>query len=135
MVLIIASGYADTNSTSNDYGNFTIVTDLLNLYTAKEGVSAKLTGIQTGANEANVGTAAKCNSVLENLFSACNPNNATCTKPNHQSFALSTEQVCDAVKTRKKLLFEAIGDEFDGFSDKFSPGTHRDPCAFCLNPH
>ena len=135
MALLIAGGYEDTNPASDNYGNFTISTDLLNLYNAEEGVSAKLTRIQTTVNEANVGPDEKCNRVLENLFSACNPDDATCTKPNHQSFALSTEQVCDAVKTRKKLLFEAIGGKFDGFSDKFPPVKHCNPCAFCLNPH
>ena len=127
--------FADTNPTSDNYGNFTISTDLLNLYNAEEGVSTKLSRIQGDANDVNADDTSKCKGVLNNLFSACNPDDATCTEPNHQSFALSTEQVCDAVNTRKKLLFEAIGDEFDGFSEKFSPGKHCDPYAFCLNPH
>ena len=68
----------------------------------------------------NIVDLTQCTEVLQELFSACNPNDSTCTNPNLQSFAVSTEQVCNAVNTPKKLLFEAIGDEFDGFVDKFA---------------
>ena len=54
------------------------------------------------------------------MFSACNPDDDTCTNPNIQSFAVTIDQVCAAVNTPKKLLFETIGDEFDGFADQFT---------------
>ena len=63
-----------------------------------------------------------CSKVMEDLFSACNPDVSTCSNPNGQSFAVSTEQVCAAVNTPTKLLVKAISDEFDGFVDK---------CLFC----
>ena len=89
----------------------------MNLYNADQGLSTKLANIKAKTSDP-----ATCDEVLGDLFSACNPDDETCTNPNVQSFAVTTEQVCAHVKTPKKLLFEAIGDEFDGFVDKFAPG-------------
>jgi len=73
------------------------------------------------AVENNAGNSETCTKVLDSLSSACNPDVTTCTKLNTQSFAVSTEQVCAAVNTHTKPLFEVIGDEFDNFADKLSP--------------
>lgn len=119
--MLIAGGYLDSNPSSDTYGNFTISDNYLNLYDADDGVIDKLQYLKEKATDANAQNQDICKDVLQNLFSACNPDEETCTDPNSQSFALSAEDVCDAVNTRKKLLFEAIGDEFDGFANKFAP--------------
>ena len=62
----------------------------LNLYDADEGVNAKLANLKQTATPSNAMNQAMCNDVLQNLFSACNPDDTTCTDPNTQSFALST---------------------------------------------
>ena len=119
LAVLVAGGFIDINPSSNTYGAFTVPVEQLNLYNAYQGVSAKLVDIKAKAVDNNIGNLTKCTEVLEALFSACNPKESTCTNPNLQSFALSTEQVCNAVNTPIKLLFEAIGDKFDGFVDKF----------------
>eukprot|EP00956_Cyclotella_meneghiniana_P043079 scaffold252072_cov169-Cyclotella_meneghiniana.AAC.1 len=121
IAVLIAGGYLDSNPSSDTYGNFTISDNYLNLYDADDGVIDKLQYLKGRATDANAGNKNICQDVMQNLFSACNPNEETCTDPNSQSFALSAEEVCDAVNTRKKLLFETIGDEFDGFANKFAP--------------
>ena len=120
LAVLVAGGFIDANPSSSTYGAFTVPVEQLNLYNADEGLSTKLAGIKAKAVYSNIGDSTKCTEVLQELFSACNPNDSTCTNPNLQSFAVSTEQVCAAVNTPKKLLFEAIGDEFDGFNDKFT---------------
>ena len=119
LAVLVAGGFIDTNPPSNTYGAFTVSVEQLNLYNADEGVSAKLADIKAKAVDNSIGDLTICTEVLQELFSACNPNDSTCTNPNLQSFAVSTEQVCNAVNTPIKLLFEAIGDKFDGFVDKF----------------
>ena len=92
----------------------------LNLYEADKGIKAKLKKLKELATENNAGNIETCAKVLNSFSSACNPDVTACTKPNSQSFAVSTEQVCAAVNTHTKLLFEVIGDEFDNFVDKLS---------------
>ena len=104
LAVLVAGGFIDTNPSSNTYGAFTIPVEQLNLYNADEGVSAKLADIKAKAVDNNIGNLTKCAEVLQELFSACNPNDSTCTNPNIQSFAVSTKQVCNAVNTPKKLL-------------------------------
>ena len=115
--MLVAGGFIDDNPSSNTYGNFTVSVAKLNLYNADEGVSTKLANIKAKADSKS-NNQTTCEEVLQDLFSACNPDDGTCTNPNVQSFAVTTEQVCAAVNTPKKLLFEAIGDEFDNFADK-----------------
>ncbi len=43
---------------------------------------------------------------------------------NQQTFQVTVDQVCDAVNTRTKLKFEAIGDEYDGFVDETGPSKY-----------
>ena len=120
LAVLVAGGFIDTNPSSNTYGAFTVPVAQLNLYNADEGVSIKLANIKAKATGSNMADQAICDEVLQDLFSACNPDDDTCTNPNVQSFAVTTDQVCAAVNTPKKLLFEAIGDEFDNFADKFT---------------
>ena len=91
------------------------------MYEAGKGIKANLKMLKELAVENNAGNIETCTEVLDSLSSACNPDVTTCTKPNTQSFAVSTEQVCAAVNTHTKLLFEVVGDEFDNFADKLSP--------------
>lgn len=120
LAVLVAGGFIDDNPSSNTYGNFTVSVAKLNLYNADDGVSTKLANIKAKALDSNSYNQTTCEEVLRDLFSACNPDDGTCTNPNVQSFAVTTEQVCAAVNTPKKLLFEAIGDEFDNFADKFT---------------
>eukprot|EP00584_Thalassiosira_punctigera_P027883 CAMPEP_0172576342 /NCGR_PEP_ID=MMETSP1067-20121228/137666_1 /TAXON_ID=265564 ORGANISM="Thalassiosira punctigera, Strain Tpunct2005C2" /NCGR_SAMPLE_ID=MMETSP1067 /ASSEMBLY_ACC=CAM_ASM_000444 /LENGTH=2652 /DNA_ID=CAMNT_0013369009 /DNA_START=2375 /DNA_END=10333 /DNA_ORIENTATION=- len=123
LAVIIAGGFIDTNPSSNTFGNFSVPANQLNLYNADQGVAAKLSTLKSKAlgNSANT---QNCNAVLGELFSACDPDESTCTNPNVQSFAVSTQEVCDVVNSNKKLLFEVIGEEFDGLADKFA----KAPC-------
>jgi len=79
-------------------------------------LSAKLVRIKSNATDHT--DIDRCNAVLHKLFTACDPSMVTCSNPNVESFQLSTEQVCAAVDTPTKLLFETIGDEYDGFIDE-----------------
>lgn len=114
LAVLVAGGFVDSNPSSASYGNFTVgvqskpenvffsefpalfltqsarfVTGL-NLYDADEGIKAKLANLKQTATPSNAKNQAMCNDVLQNLFSACNPDDTTCTDPNTQSFALST---------------------------------------------
>ena len=125
LAVLVAGGFIDDNPSSGTYGSFTVSVANLNLYNADQGVSAKLASIK--ANALDHTNQITCDEVLRDLFSACNPDVDTCTNPNMQSFAVTTEQVCAAVNTPKKLLLEAIGDEFDNYADKF---TERKCCCY-----
>jgi hypothetical protein len=120
LAVLVAGGFIDTNPSSDTFGAFTVPVAQLNLYDADQGVSAKLANIQSKATTSNSVNQTTCDEVLQDLFSACNPEEATCTNPNVQSFAVTTDQVCAAVNTPKKLLFETISDEFDNFADEFT---------------
>ncbi len=128
LAVLVAGDFIDDNPSSNTYGDFTVSVAQLNLYKADAGVSFKLSKLKEKATASNSAIKQKCNEVLQDLFSACNPDHSSCASPNEQSFAVTTEQVCAAVNTRKKLLFEAIGDEFDNFADK---STER-KLVFCF---
>jgi hypothetical protein len=146
LAILLAGGFVDNEPSSQGFGNFTVgaqgcvplsfsplfhslnyltVIDFfyqlkgLNLYNADEGVNTKLKRLKEMAIDSNAANVAKCDSVLSDLFSACDPDERGCTNPNVQSFDVSINQVCAAVNTPKKLLFEVVGDEFDGFIDKF----------------
>ena len=93
----------------------------LNLYEADKEIKAKLKKLKELATDNNARNIEICAEVLNSLFTACNPDVATCTNQNTQSFVVSTEQMCAAVTTHTILSFDVIGDEFDGFSDNLSP--------------
>ena len=120
LAVLVAGGFIDANPSSNTYGSFTVSVADLNLYNADQGVSTKLANLKAKTIDSSSASQATCDEVLQDLFSACNPDDDTCTNPNQQSFAVTTDQVCAAVNTPKKLLFEVIGDEFDNFADKFT---------------
>jgi len=120
LAVLVAGGFIDNNPSSNTYGAFTVPVAQLNLYNVDQGVSVKLANIKSKATASNSAIETKCDEVLNDLFSACNPDDSACTNPNVQSFAVTADQVCSAVNTPKKLLFEAVGDEFDNFADKFT---------------
>lgn len=115
LVVLIAGGFIDTDPESDYFGNFTVSAENLNFFDVDAGVRQKLANIQTLA-EGDV-NAGNCVKVLEQIFTACDPDQVECTDPNTESFQVSTDAVCDAVNTPTKLLFEAIGEEFDGFVD------------------
>ena len=118
--VLISEGFIDKNPSSDTYGNFTVSAEKMNLYNADGGLGKKLADLKANAIESNTSKEGICIKVMEELFSACNPDVSTCSNPNGQSFAVSTEQVCAAVNIPMKLLFEVIGDEFDGFVDKYT---------------
>lgn len=101
--------------------NISVSAESLSLFDAEEGVKDKLARIKERAQVTSP-TLNQCKEVLHELFTACDPSKVTCSNPNIESFAVSTEQVCLAVKTSTKLLFEVIGDEFDGFGDESAKG-------------
>ena len=114
-VVLIAGGFIDKEPESDTFANFTVSAENLNFFDADAGVRQKLLAIQGLAEgEVNKGN---CVAVLEQIFTACDPDQAECTDPNTESFQVSTDAVCDAVNTPTKLLLEAIGEEFDGFID------------------
>ena len=115
--------FIETDPSSDQYGNFTVGDGALSLFDADEGVGEKLAHVQSLVQgDLSLGN---CKAVLSEFFTACDPEATTCTDPNIESFALSTEQVCAAVNTPVKLKFETIGDEFDGFTDDSEQGTRR----------
>ena len=116
--VLISDGFIDKDPSSKNFWNFTVSAEKLNLYDADGGLGKKLADLKANATKSKTSDEKICIKVMEELFSACNPDVSTCSNPNGQSFAVSTDQVCDAVNTLPKLLFEAIGDEFDGFVDK-----------------
>lgn len=112
---VIFPSYIETDPSSSNFGNYTIWDDAVSMFDAEEGVGDKLTRVKSIAKGAK--TIESCKAVLSELFTVCDPSKATCSNPNVESFALSTEQVCAAVNTPIKLKFETVGDEFDGFTD------------------
>jgi hypothetical protein len=118
--VLIAGGYIETDPMSNNFGNFTVSADAINLFDAEEGVKDKLKRIQDVA-KTDV-TMGNCKAVLSDLFTACDSSKGICTDPNIESFAVSTNQVCQVVNTPIKLKFETVGDEFDRFVDDSLPG-------------
>jgi hypothetical protein len=120
LAVMIAGGYIDNESGSNNYGNFSVWVDSLSLFDAEEGVKDKLTRIKAAAQ--NSGDLGQCKAVLSQLFSACDPSKTTCSDPNVESYEVSVDHVCDSVQSSKKLLVETIGDEFDGFTDESVKG-------------
>jgi len=85
----------------------------INLFDAvDDGLSSHIKDIQDLAKEDQVNTD-NCYAVLEKFRSACNPEVDFCDGPNHQTFQLSTEQVCGAVDSRTKLDVTATANLFD----------------------
>jgi hypothetical protein len=121
LAVLIAGGFIETDPMSNNFGNFTVSSNAMNLFDAEEGVKDKLKRIQGVAR--NGVTIDNCKAVLSDLFTACDgASSGICTNPNIESFAVSTNQVCAVVNTATKLKFETVGDEFDGFVDDSVPG-------------
>lgn len=116
LLVLMAGGYVDDNPSSETYGNFTVSADKLHLFDAEDGVSDKLQRIKSLSSQQPV-TKQRCAAVLDEIFTACDPSKATCSNINVESFHVSTAHICAAVNTPTKLLFEVIGDEFDGFID------------------
>jgi hypothetical protein len=111
------NSFIETDPSSDNFGNFTAWNGAINLFDADEGVKDKLNRVKQLAATQPV-TINNCKAVLSELFTACDPSEAKmCTNPNTESFAVSTNQVCQAVNTPKKLKFESVGEEFDGFTD------------------
>ena len=81
-------------------------------------MAEKLNRIKALAEVTSGNTASldQCKSVLSELYTACDPSKETCSDPNIQTFQVSIDHVCGAVKSTKKLSVETIGDEFDGFT-------------------
>lgn len=124
LAVLIAGGFIDTDPSSENFGNITVSAESLSLFDAEEGVKDKLDRIQKEAVDHT--DLDQCKGVLSELFTACDPSSeATCSNPNIESFQVSTEHVCDVVDTPKKLKFETIGDEFDGFVDESTSGEFQ----------
>ncbi len=121
LVVLIAGGFIETAPSSDNFGNFTLSAENLHLFDADEGVKDKLLRIKAAATDPT--DMNQCKAVLSELFTACD--DVTCKDPNTETFQVSSERVCAAVKTPTKLLFEVIGEEFDGFSDESEAGTFR----------
>lgn len=96
------------------------------MFEGDSDIQGKLKKLQDLAIPENKADQAKCNEVLNGIFTACDPNSGeTCSNPNTQSYQMNVAQVCDAVNTRTKLLFEAVGNVYDGFKEKSSTrGEH-----------
>ena len=90
-------------------------------------MTEKLHRIKTLAEVTSGNTASldQCKSVLSELYTACDPSKATCSDPNVETFQVSIDNVCGAVKSTKKLSVETIGDEFDGFAGNSIKGEFR----------
>ena len=116
LAVLIAGGYVDTNTGSATYGELNIHASNLNLYQFDVGIKQKLADVKALAIPSRNPT--QCTAVLEQFYSACDPTKDSCSNANQQTFQVTVDQVCDAVNTRTKLKFEAIGDEYDGFVDK-----------------
>ncbi|KAL7505952.1 hypothetical protein ACHAXN_004087 [Cyclotella atomus] len=122
LTVLMAGGYVDDNPSSETYGNFTVSADKLHLFDAEDGVTDKLQRIKSLSTQRPI-TKQNCAAVLDEIFTACDPSKAACSKTNVESFHVSTMHICAAVNTPTKLLFEVIGDEFDGFIDAGRPAS------------
>jgi hypothetical protein len=131
LAVLIAGGFIDTDPMSQNFGNFTVSSDAINLFDAEEGVKDKLKRMQGVAK--NGVTIDNCKAVLSDLFTACDATKGICTNPNIESFAVSTYQVCSVVNTPTKLKFETVGNEFDGFVDEYAPGEPKKRESLNLN--
>ena len=102
-------------------------------------MAEKLNRIKALAEVTSGNTASldQCKSVLSKLYTACDPSKETCSDPNIQTFQVSIDHVCGAVKSTKKLSVETIGDEFDGFtgSDSIRGGEDCEALSYdvCRN--
>ena len=103
-------------------GTLLSLLEKLKLSNVDGGPGKKLADLNANATKSNTSDGEICRKIIDELFSACNPDDSACFNPNGQSFAVSTEQVCAAVNTPTNLFFEVIGNESDGFVDK---------CTFC----
>ncbi len=116
LAVLIAGGYVDTNLGSATHGEFRIQPSELNLFQFDVGIRQKLADVKTLVSSSS--NSQQCGEVLEQFYSACDTTKDSCSNANQQTFQVTVDQVCDAVNTRTKLKFEAIGDEYDGFVDK-----------------
>ena len=148
LAVLTAGGYIDNTSGSSTYGEFriqvnklvssffqnfaftlitysTCLTALLyiqNLFNF-ERIGEKLQQVKSLVNISSSSDSTQCTNILKQFYSACDPTKQSCSIANPQTFQVTVDQVCDAVNTRTKLKFEAIGDEFDNFVDKI--GTRK----------
>ena len=118
LAVLIAGSFIDITPGSESFGNFSISVEDLNLFAADKGIDDNLDRIQSITTLTNINPSKDtCITVLKEVSTACDPSKVTCSSPNIASFGVSTQHVCAAVKTPTKLLFEVVGDEFDGFVD------------------
>lgn len=89
LAVLIAEGYIDRDPESETFGNFTLASSGLNLFDFDDGVKVKLRRIRnTALDYTNID---QCKDVLNELFTACDPSQATCSDPNSvRTFFLDT---------------------------------------------
>ena len=107
MALLFVDGYVETDSSNDNYANFTEDTSDLNLFDADSDIYSRINIIRQTST---------CSNLLAEFHWSCNPQDNTCPANNLQSYQVSIDDVCEAVNTPKKLYFEAIFDELDGYS-------------------
>ena len=118
--MIFAKGYIVTDPTNEGFANFTVNIADLDLFDVDSRITETIHRIRSLTSDSS-----NCGKVLDEFHSACDPSEESCSNPNDQSFQLSVDQVCDGVNTPTKLLFEVLGDEFDGFDDVPSLSTSK----------
>jgi len=103
----------------DDDGNYTS-DDFIDVFDATDGaILSKLTRAQNNAETANPTNDDQCENVFEEFHTTCNPNSdegEVCPGGSvdyQSSFQLTVDQVCSAVRTDIKLLFEPIHRVFD----------------------
>lgn len=116
-------GNIDTDVTSDDFGH---LTGDVNLFTDTDGfVPQKVNRIKSLAKSMNdTEDYSRCDELLEEFHTACDPQAPSCPANNTQSFQLNIEQVRASVKTAEKMIFTNMtlfdGPLFDGL-ERVSP--------------
>ena len=116
ILLMFVSGYVNTKSSSDHFGEFTVKPSDLNLFDKNDRMREKIAQIRnlTTMEEPEQ----QCPALLNQLTTACETAKETCEKPNEQSFSLSIDEVCNSVNSPVKLYFSKLGEYLDGYASE-----------------
>eukprot|EP00956_Cyclotella_meneghiniana_P013064 scaffold18706_cov41-Cyclotella_meneghiniana.AAC.1 len=85
MAVLTARGFIDVTAGSENYGEFSVGADKLNLYDL-EDIGKRLQAVKHTVQSGNSNDSSNCNAVLNNFHSACDPSSESCSSANQQSF-------------------------------------------------
>lgn len=96
----------------------------LKLFDVDDNAYSKFVSIIDTASTIDTSNSAQCTEYLDEFHTACDPTaDSSCSTGNSRSFQLSVTEVCNSINNPTKLLFSAIGEEFDGYAS--TDGKYR----------